>query len=1169
MSDRLPFHEQLKYERERRGWSQEDIADKVGCDTKTVGRWENGLSLPRSFLRQKLVELFGKDAEEFGLLAPDKPGETTPEPAQRFAWGDAPSVTSLCGREREQAEVRAWLEDERCRVIALLGIGGIGKTVLAAAVARQASRSFAVIFWRSLHNALPFKQFLKDCLQAFLPSSIDLSGDEDALLSLLMQQLQGTRCLIVLDNVETILQEGRFTGAYRTGYEGYSQFIQRFAETSHASALLLTSREKPAEVARLEGKNALVRSLTVVGVAETAGRHILQDSALSGDDQHWSELIRLYSGNPLALKIVAEPIRALFGGEIARFLQVQESAFGDVVALLEQQFARLSAQEQEILYWLAIEREATSLDQLRENLISAPVKGALLGNLDSLQRRSLIETRGAALFTLQPVILEYATNRLVQQACGSFGTDQADTWTNFALIKAQTKDYIRVVQERLILAPIAEQLLNQYGKSGVEQALRGLLAAQRQKYDQWHGSDYAAGNALNLMLYLQWDMRGFDSSHLTIRQAYLQNALLPDVNFTEAHFIDTLFTNTFGNICSVAFDRGGDYLAAGSSAGDIWVYHVQSGRLLFTCRAHTDAAWCIIFSPDGALLVSSSDDNTIRFWDSKSGQCLAVLNGHTDRVRAVALSMDGATLASGSDDQTVRLWDVQSGQCLKILSGHTGRIWALGFSPDGALLASGGTDQTIRLWDTEQNHYVAQLAGHSDWIRSLAFNPDGTLLATGSDDGTIRLWDTTTRSHLNTLHGHTNRVWSVAFNANGSMLASGSEDQSVRLWDAKTGQCLAILQGHTNGVRSVTFNPVSGELASGGDDQTVRLWDTRAGYCLKALQGYANRILSVCFSPDGKQLISCSEDRLIRLWDVESEQITHILRDRTHGVKIAAFSPGGLLLASAGEDQTLRLWNSRDGRCLCTLRGHSNWIRALAFSFDGQLLASGSEDQMVRLWSVDDRRCLNVLEGHTSWVRGVAFNQDGTLLASASDDATIRLWEMATGRCRLILQGHTGRVRSVVFSPDGGQGQAAAPTLASASEDGTIRLWNSETGQVTNVLQGHEGRVRAVSFSAIGQLLASGGDDAVIRLWDSRIGQCIGTLHGHENRVRWVAFAPRGYLLVSGSDDGTIKLWDAQTATCLRTLVSERPYERMNIAGVEGLTEAQKTMLHSLGAIEQ
>src|SRR5438477_7593757 len=81
MTTRPPFHEQLRYEREKRGWSQADLAGKVGCDTKTVGRWESGDRVPRPYHRQALYELFGKNAEELGLVqASSLP--VTPEIAQ-------------------------------------------------------------------------------------------------------------------------------------------------------------------------------------------------------------------------------------------------------------------------------------------------------------------------------------------------------------------------------------------------------------------------------------------------------------------------------------------------------------------------------------------------------------------------------------------------------------------------------------------------------------------------------------------------------------------------------------------------------------------------------------------------------------------------------------------------------------------------------------------------------------------------------------------------------------------------------------------------------------------------------------------------------------------------------------------------------------------------------
>ena len=75
-------------------------------------------------------------------------------------------------------------------------------------------------------------------------------------------------------------------------------------------------------------------------------------------------------------------------------------------------------------------------------------------------------------------------------------------------------------------------------------------------------------------------------------------------------------------------------------------------------------------------------------------------------------------------------------------------------------------------------------------------------------------------------------------------------------------------------------------------------------------------------------------------------------------------------------------------------------------------------------------------------------------------------------------------------------------------------------------------------------------------------------LQGHTSAVRGVALSADGRLLASGSYDGTVKLWEAPSGTCLRTLRGDRRYERLDITGLTGVTEAQRTALLMLGAVE-
>ena len=273
--------------------------------------------------------------------------------------------------------------------------------------------------------------------------------------------------------MESILQKDR-AGAFRGGYEPYAQLIHQMTTHTHRSQLIFTSRERPRGFGRLEGDSPRVRSLSLGGFGRNRWPSLLAQRGLRPADREAAVLVARYSGNPLALKLVADTIDQLFEGDIARFLSDQPLIFDDIRAVLDQQFARLSQLEQDILFGLAIAREAMSPSDLKQNSARAVNQRDFMEALLSLQRRSMLEKSGAA-FVLQNVIIEYLTDRLVEQACGEIETGNLNLVNRFALIYAKAPDYIRESQTRVILAPIGSRLTATMGMATLATACRDLL----------------------------------------------------------------------------------------------------------------------------------------------------------------------------------------------------------------------------------------------------------------------------------------------------------------------------------------------------------------------------------------------------------------------------------------------------------------------------------------------------------------------------------------------------------------------------------------------------------------------------------------------------------------------------------------------------------------------
>jgi len=1142
--------------------SQQALAEELGLARSTVVNFLTGKPVDRAVFEEICLRLSVDSQEiaemDFDLSATGGQNLSINAVRRSRDLRGAPDVSFFFGREPELAMLEQWVLQEQCKLITVFGVGGIGKTTLSIKLAHQVEESFDYVIWRSLRNAPPLDALLVDLIQFLTPTPVaklpeTLDGQIENLLECLQQ-----RCLLVLDNYETILQEEIQAGAYRIGYENYGSLLKCIGETHHQSCVVVTSREKPAELAQLEGSNVPVRSLRLNGLSEVEGYKVFEVQGYSGSEAELEPLIGRYGGNPLALKVIATTLQEFFDGNVAELLRQDILFFGEIWKLLSEQFNRLTAVEKQIMYWLAIERDWTSLNDLRENLFPTVTARQLLEALNSLQRRSLIEKR-LDYFTQQPVVMEYITNHLLEQIFQEIKTGRIALLNTVALIKAQTRDFVRESQVRLIIVPLIKELQKYFRtETALRQRLDTSLEAVRHEDELKLG--YATGNFLNLYRFLNLSFSGYDFSELVVRQAFLQDIELHDVNFSHSEFIDSSFTQIFGGILSIQFSPDGQTLATSSTNCEIQVWSVTDRQRLLTLQGHTNWVRRISFDPTGGLLVSASDDGTLRVWDLFEGTCKNILSGHGDSVYSVTFSPDGQVIASASYDRAIRLWNASDGTCLALLEGHSAGVLAASFSPCGSLLASGSFDNTIRIWDAQTGVCLQILTEHTNWVTGLNFSPDGQWLASPSCDRTIRVWRVADWQCVRILEGHTGWVWGIAWNSNGQLLTSCSADCTAKIWDATTGDCLRSLGGHTTQIWRAVFSPDGQSIATGSEDQTISLWNVETGRCLTTITGHCNWVRSLMLSLDGQFFATGHKDKTLRIWSSVDNQCLQEFKAHETGILSLAFHPDNELLASGGMDSIVKVWNWRHKKCVAVFEGHSDEVWGLAFSSDGKTLASSSFDRTIKLWRLHTKTCFATLTGHNDRVPTLAFHPSRSILASGSDDCTIKLWNVSTGECYATLTGHKARVGTISFNRKGDR-------LVSASLDQTLKIWDVETGECLQMLQGHQGWVMGAVFFSDNQTVASASSDQSIKVWNSQTGQCLNTLRGHTNWVWTVAVSPDGRKLISTSEDESIRIWDVQTGDCLATLKPKRPYEGMQITGVRGLTLAQEATLRELGAI--
>ncbi len=487
------------------------------------------------------------------------------------------------------------------------------------------------------------------------------------------------------------------------------------------------------------------------------------------------------------------------------------------------------------------------------------------------------------------------------------------------------------------------------------------------------------------------------------------------------------------------------------------------GPLRCTLSGHTETVIDVAVSADGKRAISASLDNTLRLWELESGKELVTLSSREHAITAVVLTPDGRRAVSAFSDLSITVWDLESGQELVTLGSHQDKITTLTVTGDGKRVISASSDGTLKVWDLEGEREPYALVGHAGRITAAAVTENGKRVISASFDKTLKVWDLESGQELRTLIGHAGRITAVAVTEDGKRVVSASSDKAIRIWDLESGHALRTISG-TMG--RVTAMAVTGDgkraISAAWDKTALKVWSLESGQELGTLYGHAGWISAVAVTKDGSRVISASSDETLKVWDLEGVLKPPNLPGHAGRVSAVAMIDDGKRIISASSDRTLKVWDSNSGRELRTLSGHIGWVNAVTVTGDGKHAISASSDRTLKVWDSDSCRELRTLSDHRGRVTAVAVTKDGKRLISASSDGILKLRDLNISHKLRALDGHVGKVTAVAITTDGKH-------AISAATDKTLKVWELDNCQELCTLSSHTKRVNALAVTGDGR----------------------------------------------------------------------------------------------------
>jgi WD40 repeat protein len=410
--------------------------------------------------------------------------------------------------------------------------------------------------------------------------------------------------------------------------------------------------------------------------------------------------------------------------------------------------------------------------------------------------------------------------------------------------------------------------------------------------------------------------------------------------------------------------------------------NIPGSPLWRTIKGHEHSITAVAVTPDGSKLVSAAEDDiqhnvaTLKIWSRETGKPLANLSNHEGRITSLAISYDSQHIVSASTTGTMILWDI-SGRAEPVTLQHHTRVVNDVIFTESGLVVSASDDCTLKIWDMISRRQRAPLIGHPGPVKAVVDLHDDRVLSS-SLDGTLRVWDLRESRQIRSFLRPGNHIdWSTT--ASGEWIV-GHESA----WD----------------IHTLVLHPDRKRVLA-GSKRAIYMINIESDLVVREFSGKMD-IEDIVLSSDGRWVVAL-EDKILRVWNVKTgEELFSVSMDHDEPIAVIASFPHDTKIVSGSFDHSIKIWDLALAAEPKGIKNSSDVdlenIMPLEFTPDGLHIICYEDNQNLGIRDLQNLRLERHLHDQEGLTREIKVSSDGKRIASIAKDGTFRVWSVDDGK---------------------------------------------------------------------------------------------------------------------------------------------------------------------------